>query len=46
MNIITSFLGSYYEDPVRYFDFQRFENNINKDIQFFYGNPPSNKLFD
>jgi len=46
MNIITNFLGSYDEDPVRYFDFQRFENNISKDIQFFYGNPPSNILFE
>lgn len=46
MNIISNFSGNYEEDPVRYFDFQRFENDIKKDIQFFYGNPPSEAIFE
>lgn len=46
MNIISNFSNNYEEDPVRYFDFIRFKDEIREDIQFFYGNPPSDSIFE
>lgn len=46
MNIVSNFSNNYDEDPVRFFDFERFKNNINKEIIFFYGNPPDTTIYE
>jgi hypothetical protein len=45
MNVVSNFTHNYDEDPVRFFDFESLSNIINSEYLLFYGDPPSDKIF-
>ena len=46
MKVIKNFSGNYDEDPVRFLDFENYANKFNEDVEFYFGHPPSNLIFE
>lgn len=46
MGVISNFSNNYEEDPVRYFEFENLREIINPNYLLFYGNKPSEKIFE
>ena len=46
MKVIKNFSGNYDEYPVRFLDFENYANKFNEDVEFYFGHPPSNLIFE
>ena len=46
MKIIKNFSENYNEDPVRFLDFENYANKFNDDVEFYFGHPPSDLIFE
>ena len=46
MQVINNFSGNYDEDPVRFLDFANYAKYFFDDVEFYFGHPPSDLIFE